>query len=81
MEGNGASSVREKKKKKKGQVHCDPVAETRFSYLCHLGSSFSVHVYHSRGVLPVYWACKVFSGSKISCGARKLTQTPQVIKK
>jgi hypothetical protein len=54
------------KKKKKGQVqvHCDPAAETRFSYLCHLGSSFSVHVYHFRGVLPVYWACKVFSESE-----------------
>ena len=41
---------------------CGPAEEARFSYLCHLGSSLSVHVCHPRGVLPVYWACRVFSG-------------------
>jgi hypothetical protein len=30
--------------------------------LCHLGSSLSVHACHPCGVLPVYWACRVFSG-------------------
>jgi hypothetical protein len=42
---------------------CGPAAEVRFPCLCHLGLSFSVHACHSRGVLPVYWACRVFSGS------------------
>ena len=42
---------------------CGPAAEARFPCLCHLGSSLSVHAYHPRGVLPAYWACRVFSGS------------------
>jgi hypothetical protein len=40
----------------------NPAAEARFPYLCHLGSSLSVHACYPRGVLPVCWACRVFSG-------------------
>jgi len=58
---------------------CGPAAEARFPCLCHLGSSLSVYACHPRGVLPAYWACRVFSG--ISCGARKLARTPRVTKK
>jgi hypothetical protein len=42
---------------------CSPAAEARFSCLCHLGSSPSVHACHPRGVLSTCWACRVFSGS------------------
>jgi hypothetical protein len=54
MEGNGASSVREKKKRVRCIEDCGRVAEVRFPYFCHLDSSLSVHVYYTRGVLPVY---------------------------
>jgi len=42
---------------------CYPAVEAMFPCLCHLGSSLSVHVCHPRGILHVYWACRVFSGS------------------
>jgi hypothetical protein len=41
---------------------CSSAAEAKFFYLYHLDSSFSVHVCYPRGVLPTYWACRVFSG-------------------
>ena len=36
----------------------------RFFCFCLLDSSLNVHIYNFRGVLLVYWACKVFNGSK-----------------
>jgi hypothetical protein len=39
-----------------------PSGRGKVSYLCYLGSSLSVHACHPHGILPVYWACRVFSG-------------------
>jgi hypothetical protein len=43
---------------------CTPTVLAGFLCLCILGSSLSMHVCHLRGVLLVYWVCRVFSGSE-----------------
>jgi len=31
---------------------------------CYLGSSLNMHICYPCGILSVYWACRVFSGSE-----------------
>ena len=59
-----------------------------FPFLVH-DSTLYMHTCYPRGVLPVYWTCRVFRGSaglaecsegpEISRGARKLARTSRVI--
>ena len=60
---------------------CGPTVKETYSLSLHQGSSLTVHVYYP--VVP-YMLTRLAGCSvapEISCGARKLTRTPQVKKK
>jgi hypothetical protein len=68
-------------KGKEGTEACSPSGRDKIFLFLLFGFELSVYVCHFYNVLPVYWAYRVFSGSRNSCGARKLARHPGLKKK